>query len=142
MPIRYITVPATVVFKNPFKDEVLKGPSGEEEKMSFGDFLEKLMHNPMWGEHYHNTKAQNEIMEAWEKCKASKEEPQIMLLGEEDWQKLKQSAEHPKFEVITAQGTQTRAGYGVHSTLSRQLLPLVAAIMEAPTADPRVKAKA
>ncbi len=140
MPIRYITVPATLKLKEPFTGEPLKSQDGQDEEFSFEAFLQKLMHNPVWGENFPNMKAQSEIMTAWEKCKASGES--IIVLAEEDWLKLKAAAENPKFEVLTQMGSQIRAGYGVHPTLSRQLVPMVSAILDAPTTDPRVKAKA
>lgn len=137
MPIRYISVPQDVLFKDPVSGEPIKDANGQQEKLTFEAFLQKLMHNPMWSENYHNTKAQDEIMDAWEKCKA--EGGEMMLLGEEEWQRLKQAVEFPKTEVITPMGAQIRVGLGYLAALSRQILPMSAAVVEAPTTDPRTK---
>lgn len=140
MPIRYVNVPETVKFKEPFTGELLKTQEGKDEELSFEGFLQKLMHNPMWGETFTNMKAQSVIMAEWERCKASGDK--VMVLAEEEWSKLKAAAEAPKYEILTPMGSQIRPGYGVHPSLALQLVPLVTAVVDALTNDPRVKAKA
>ena len=122
MPIRYITVPSPVTLVDPMTGEALKSPTGgDAEAITFDDIIVRLMQNPMWGESYHNIKAQHEIMQAM-----SKKEP-VLMLGEDDWQRLKSAAEFPKPNI------------GYNPVLVHQLLPLLSAIIDATTTDPRPK---
>lgn len=139
MPIRYVTVPADVKFKDPTTGDPMKNADGEDEVLTFGNFLIKLMHNPVWAESLANMKAQDEIMSAWEECKERADG--VLQLSEDEWTKLKATVDNPRVEVfVPGIGAQLRAGYGYHPSVSRQLVPLACAIVDAPTKDPRKKA--
>jgi hypothetical protein len=45
---------------------------------------------------------------------------------------LKDAAETQRTSVITTMGPQVLSGFGLHPMLSRQLLPLIVPIIEAP----------
>lgn len=123
MPIRYIVVPSSITFKDPITGKPVQTPDGKDERVTFEDYLGRLMHNPLWGESYHGMKAQREVLAAWEKAKTSSG-VQVIAIAEEDWQRLKQAAEFPKPTL------------GYHPALASQLLPMAAAIIEATTTDP------
>jgi hypothetical protein len=123
MPIRYITIPSPITFKNPLTGELIL-TNGQPESMTFEQFLLLLMQNPLWIENYRAMRAQSEVLSAWEKTRAVAGEPKVMPIAEEDWQRLKQAAEFPKPTL------------GYNPALSSQFLPMVAAIIEAPTTSP------
>lgn len=120
MPIRYITVPPPVTLIDPVTNEPLKNAAGELEKpISFDTIIIRLMAHTLWSETYANTKAQHEVMQALKAQSGG-----VISLGDEDWQKLKQAAESPRFLAF-------------NPVIIYQLLPLLTAIMDAPTTDPR-----
>ena len=121
MPIRYISVPSPVTFIDPLTSKPVTTLDGAQEKpIDFEMIMLRLMQNPMWGESYHNMKAQSGIMNALDKSKTSG----VLVLADEDWQRLKQAAEFPK-------------NLGYHPILVYQLLPMFSAIMDAGTTEPK-----
>lgn len=134
MPKRYIEIPGPITLRDPRTKEVLK--DGDKEQIwDFGEFLNKLMHNPKWAENYTNMRSQAAIEEAYEEGKASG----ILELAEEDWIKLKDAAENPKTQFVSPLGPQVVPGYGLHPTMSRQIIPLVRAVVDAKTERPKLK---
>jgi hypothetical protein len=131
MPIRYIVIPAPITLKDPITGKPIQTPDSKDERITFEDYLGRLMHNPLWGESYHNMKAQREVLAAWDKAKPDVDKPDtkaVIALAEEDWQRLKQAVEFPKPPNLNW-----------HPALASQLLPHAAAIMEATIEDPRAK---
>lgn len=135
MPKRFIEIPGPITLRDPRTKEVLKKADGGDEVWDFGEFLNKLMHNPKWAENYANMRSQAAIEEAYEEGKASG----IMELAEEDWKKLQEAAENPRTQFVGHLGPQVVPGYGLHPTMSRQIIPLVQAIVEAKTERPKLK---
>ena len=131
MPTRYIEIPDPITLKDP----VSKAPlttDGQPEVWDFKQIISKIMSNPKWGESYAAMRAQAAIEDALAEAKDG-----VMVIAEEDWSKLKDAAENPRTQVITSMGPQVMAGFGVHPTLVRQLIPLLAPIVEAKTERPR-----
>lgn len=133
MPMRYIEIPDTVTLRDPLTKDVLKDQDGKDQIWSFQAIIDKLMSNPKWGETYTAMRAQAAIEDALVDAKDG-----VMVLSEEDWTKLKDAAETPRTSIITTMGPQVFAGLGLHPKLSRQLLPLLQPIIEAP-AERKVK---
>jgi hypothetical protein len=127
MPMRYIEIPADVTLRDPMTKEVLKDPDQKDQVWTFQMIINKLMSNPKWGESYAAMRSQAAIEDALAEAKDG-----CMVLSEEDWNKLKDAAENPRTAVITTMGPQAFQGFGLHPSLSRQLLPLLKPIVEAP----------
>jgi len=127
MPMRYIEIPAAVTLRDPSTKEVLKDQDGKDQTWTFPQIINKLMSNPKWGESYAAMRSQGAIEDALADAKDG-----VMVLSEEDWTKLKDAAETPRTAVITTMGPQVFSGFGIHPMLSRQLLPLIIPIIEAP----------
>ena len=132
MPKRYIVIPEPVVLKDPVTKEILKDKDGGPETWDFKIILNKLMSNPKWADSFQNMRAQDAIETAFEEAVDG-----VMELAEEDWVKLKEAVETPKTQLMTNMGPQVVPGFGMHASLSRQLLKLVAPIMDAKTERPK-----
>jgi hypothetical protein len=128
MPMRYIEVPAPVTLRDPATKEVLKDQDGKDQVWTFPQIINKLMSNPKWGESYAAMRSQGAIEDAL----TDSVKDGVMVLSEEDWTKLKEAVETPRTAVITTMGPQVFSGFGLHPMLSRQLLPLLVPIIEAP----------
>lgn len=128
MPIRIITIPPPVAILDPITRKPALDPTGAPQTCDFALVLSRLMANPVWSETYAAMRAQAAIMDAFERADGGQLE-----LAEEDWLKLKAAAESPRTHVDTAQGPQLVAGLGMHPAVSRQVVPLLAAIVEAKT---------
>ena len=131
MPTRYIEIPEPVTLRDP----VSKAPlttDGQPEVWDFKQIINKIMSNPKWGESYAAMRSQAAIEDALTDAKDG-----VMIIAEEDWSKLKDAAENPRTQVITAMGPQVLSGFGVHPTLVRQLIPLIAPIVDAKTERPK-----
>lgn len=131
MPTRYIEIPEPVTLKDPVSKAVLT-TDGQPEVWDFKQIINKIMSNPKWGETYAAMRAQAAIEDALADAKDG-----VMVVAEEDWTKLKDAAENPRTQVITTMGAQVISGFGVHPTLVRQLIPLIAPIVDAKTERPR-----
>ncbi len=131
--MRYISIPIPVALHDPLTKQALVNAEGLPETWDFGAILNKLMANPKWAETFANMRSQEAIENAFEESKTSG----VMALAEEDWVKLKDAAETPKTQINTVQGAQLVPGYGVHPSLSRQLISLVAPIIEAKHERPK-----
>lgn len=132
MPTRYIEIPAPITIKDPVSKEPLLN-DGKLEIWDFKTMISKIMSNPKWGESYVAMRAQAAIEDALADAKDG-----VMVVAEEDWNRLRDAAENPRSQVITNMGPQVVQGFfGVHPTLARQLIPLLAPIMDAKTERPR-----
>ena len=137
MPKRYIEVPGAVELREPITKKKLENKDGEPEVWNFTVILSKLMSNPKWAENYANMRSQEAIEVAYEE--AISNGSGIMELAEEDWIKLKDAADNPRVQINGPMGLQLVPGYGLHPSMSRQILPLISPIMEAKTERPRPK---
>jgi len=132
MPTRYIEIPTPIILKDPVSKEPLLN-DGQPETWDFKLIISKIMSNPKWGESYAAMRAQAAIEDALAEAKDG-----VMVVAEEDWNRLKDAAENPRSQVITTMGPQVVQGFfGVHPTLARQLVPLLAPIVDAKTERPR-----
>lgn len=127
MPTRYIVIPQPITLKDPYTNEPLVGEGGKKEIWDFKVMIAKLMNNPKWAESYASMRIQEAIEKALDNAKDG-----VMVLAEEDWLKLKDAVESPRTQV----GSQVINGYGIHPSLGRQILPLLAPIMDAKTERP------
>lgn len=123
MPLRHIKIPNPIALKS-FQGESFG------RSMTFGDMLERLMSNPKWSESYAHAVAQRAILEAYKPGEF------YMTLAEEDWKKLKEVVEHPAATATDNDRLVAMPGYGINPSLISQLVPLLAAIMDAGTEKP------
>ncbi len=125
MPKRWIKFPDNVVITDP--------ESGKNvQTITFGEFLKKLMFNPLWNEGYVQAQAQDSIMRSYESEMRSTCSPG-MWVAEEDWKYLEQTARHPRQMLLGPTGVTVQPGFGYHPSISRQLLPMQRAVIEAMT---------
>ena len=112
--MRSIVIPPQITLRSPETGETLIA-------ISFEMILKRLMANPLWAETFKAMKSQLSIERAWEKG----ENP--FVIAEEDWVNLKRAAEDPRM----ATGDHVVAGLGFYPQLSSQLVPYLAAIIDA-----------
>ena len=126
MPKRYVKIPESVVFKTATKEPINGlGP------LSLKGFVQSLLLNPVFSSTYPGVRSAIAIEEAFDD-----ETARMAVLSEEDWAKLKDAAENPKRVSLTEAGSGTQTGYGYHPALTRQLIPLIEAIVKAPDKEP------
>jgi hypothetical protein len=118
MPQRKIIVPSPIL---------LTGTNGEAAgRIAFRGFLEMVFQNPIWAETYKAAVAQHAIAEA--AARAEGEEKTEIVVAGEDWELLKRAVEQPRHATLTG---AVMPGFGFMPAISRQILPMQRAIIEA-----------
>jgi len=135
VPKVYIQIPPPVQFVDP---KTKKAIEGDEGTLTFVGLLLKIQDNPKWNQSYKLIKAGDAIMQAFEEAG----QDGVMVLADADYQELKEAVESPKFLTIhPINGAQVQNGFGIHPRLSRQILPLLDAIIHTTETDPRLEKK-
>lgn len=138
MPKRWVHFPDYVVFYDPLTRQALQRKDGSADVMDFGEFLQALMHNPVWSEGYAQAQAQDSILRAYEA--ATKNGEDGMWIAEEDHKILERTVREPKSLHIGPLGPQITAGFGRHPSMARQFLPLQEAVIKAKTEIEKARA--
>lgn len=132
MPNRYIEIPAPVTLIDPSTGKPIPDDDGKDQTWNFELVIQKLLSNPFWGETFPAMRSQDALFDAWKNAKDG-----LMVVAEEDWTRLKAAVETPKTTLTTPMGAQVVSGFGVHPTLVRHLVPLLAPIMDAKAERPK-----
>ena len=135
MPNRYIEIPTSVLIMDPATGKPIPdSDKGGDLTWDFDYAMEKLLSHPMWGETFAAMRSQEALHTAWKDAKDG-----VIAFAEEDWLKLKQAVENPRVTINTMSGPQIVAGFNVHPSLVRYLVPLLSPIMDAKTERPKAK---
>ncbi len=128
MPLKKITIPAAIQLVDPSTGAMLPPPDGI---LTFEAFLDKLMTNPLWGEHWKAAMAQQSIRAAF---KALPDGQHDLSISEDDWVFLDTAAKQPRMTVYLAGGGATViSGLGLHPSLAGQVVPMQLAVINAET---------
>lgn len=122
MPQRYIQIPGPVTIVNQESREPIKSPDGKDATVTFAQLVAKLLNNPQFAESYAAIQSADAITVALDEARDG-----VMQLAEEDWNRLRDAVQN--LRTATEHGPQ--AGLGWQPWVTRQLLPLLRAIMTA-----------
>lgn len=134
---RHIQVPNPITFINPSSGEVTG------ERITFRDFILKLMDNPKWVQSYRTIRSADAINKALDLALFSDGTGgEAMIIDEEDWKLLAETVENPKQLHIGQDGVVTVIpGFGLHPRVATQILPFCDAILLAPQKEKRTQVK-
>lgn len=135
MPLRYVVIPSPISFRDPVTRAVYT--SDDDRPLSFADFVRlRVFYNPLWNVSRATMRAADAIDRALDKADKANG---VLELAEEDWRLLLRAVEEPRY--LPPGGQVPVEGFNIHPAISRQLLPFLNAIAEAPTEPPKESRK-
>jgi hypothetical protein len=131
---RWIIFPESLVFYDPIT-KVQLTQDGRVEVLTFGDFLNLIMMNPIWSDGYATAQAQDNILNAFTKAYVAKESG-MWVLEDPDFKLLEIATKEPRLLHVGPKGAQLIHGFGKHPSMARQFLPMMNAVLQAKTSKP------